>query len=723
MKFLYKVLLNIIVMSATESDCKNKLTAQKKGEVFHHMQEVGCCDMCAHLYSGHTSYAFYEKVHKEHIQHGTEGKKLKTNPCVSCLGLLHSPFKENITDRIISEIKQSDNDYDSFNLALTLPISYQLRAHSLAYYVRKHYPKIAHTFGGKVFPWMTVKNIFKVTTAPIIAKSVGRTLNPNSELTINVKLTYSNDGLESSKLLELCPSVFGFRQRKCAELLFSKKTLYHAFHRGLNIELRNFSSYPPNVPNHPLVFSQVNFNQSPMYCAGRYNKYSRTLPHARWIMNGKRMLNTSVQELFSKDVQALFKAQDYTFSSSGREDVDVRMLGNGRPFSLELINPMRTKVPQKEIDDLMERLNKEHATNIKLNDMQIISKDDVKYLKKGEQSETKIYEALCVSKKPLTDELLSNLTSCVPLVIEQKTPVRDLSRRANMVRYKTIYSMNITPVPHSSTNQTYFCVKLKTQSGTYVKEFVTGDFGRTTPSLRSLLNDPDIDVLALDVLNVDLDWPPKKKQILRSREKTQTNDVQQNTQQRALLLYTSDMKFDWYKLLIQAKLSVGSNASNGNFIRALHLSRVISEVSNKSEDVTEVRRLNRNKFLVVCRTAKCANTIIQSKKVQEEFNAFIPTVYMQRSAVIRVLMSTRNLCFPEACHLVPPLHVRMRLQTKNSFSVLENMNEEMPSHVNSQDYPRLRKNVTHSRTIDKYIPPPLSTRTTKRKTVFSSSSV
>ncbi|KAL1463676.1 hypothetical protein WDU94_015409 [Cyamophila willieti] len=211
-----------------------------------------------------------------------------------------------------------------------------------------------------------------------------------------------------------------------------------------------------------------------------------------------------------------------------------------------------------------------------------------------------------------------------------------------------------------------------------------------------------------DLIPVD-NPPPLNNETTTTQEKTQTNDVQQNTQQRALLLYTSDMKFDWYKLLIQAKLSVGSNASN--------------EVSNKSEDVTEVRRLNRNKFLVVCRTAKCANTIIQSKKVQEEFNAFIPTVYMQRSAVIRVLMSTRNLCFPEACHLVPPLHVRMRLQTKNSFSVLENMNEEMPSHVNSQDYPRLRKNVTHSRTIDKYIPPPLSTRTTKRKTVFSSSSV
>uniref|UniRef100_A0A8D8WQ67 tRNA pseudouridine(55) synthase n=1 Tax=Cacopsylla melanoneura TaxID=428564 RepID=A0A8D8WQ67_9HEMI len=510
MKFLYKVLFNIIVMSATETACK-KPSAEKVAEVFHHMQEVGCCEMCAHLYSGQTSDSFYEKVHKEHIQNGTEGKKLKTNPCVSCLGLLHSPFKENITDRIISEIKESENDYDSFNLALTLPISYQLRAHSLGYYVKKNYPHVAHTFNN-VFPWVTIKDIFKVTAAPIIAKSVGRMLKFNSELTVNVKLTYSNDELECFKLLELCPDVFGMRHtKKFKGFLFSRKSVDGALNNKHNIKLRNFYSNSPSVPNHPLLCNEVNINQSQMYCAGRYNKYSRTLPQSPWIIKGRRRFNTSVQELFSKDVQALFKAQDYTFSSSGREDVDVRMLGNGRPFSIELINPKRTKVPQEEISALMEKLNKEHAANIKLNDMQVISKDDLKYLKAGEDSKTKIYEALCVSKKPLTDELLSNLTSCVPLVIEQKTPIRVLHRRANMVRNKTIHSMNITAVPHSSTNQTYFCLNLETQAGTYVKEFVNGDFGRTTPNLGSLLNDPHIDILALDVLNINLEWPPKKK--------------------------------------------------------------------------------------------------------------------------------------------------------------------------------------------------------------------
>ncbi len=43
---------------------------------------------------------------------------------------------------------------------------------------------------------------------------------------------------------------------------------------------------------------------------------------------------------------------------------------------------------------------------------------------------------------------------------------------------------------------------LRTESGTYVKEFVHGDDGRTTPSLAELLSAP-LEVLALDVVEIN----------------------------------------------------------------------------------------------------------------------------------------------------------------------------------------------------------------------------
>lgn len=54
----------------------------------------------------------------------------------------------------------------------------------------------------------------------------------------------------------------------------------------------------------------------------------------------------------------------------------------------------------------------------------------------------------------------------------------------------------------------YCVVEMKTSAGTYVKEFVHGDGGRTVPCLASLLEVESASVVTLDVLGVDLLWPP-----------------------------------------------------------------------------------------------------------------------------------------------------------------------------------------------------------------------
>lgn len=45
-----------------------------------------------------------------------------------------------------------------------------------------------------------------------------------------------------------------------------------------------------------------------------------------------------------------------------------------------------------------------------------------------------------------------------------------------------------------------------TQAGTYIKEMVHGEFGRTHPSISSII-DQEIDIVALDVHAIELDWP------------------------------------------------------------------------------------------------------------------------------------------------------------------------------------------------------------------------
>jgi len=79
------------------------------------------------------------------------------------------------------------------------------------------------------------------------------------------------------------------------------------------------------------------------------------------------------------------------------------------------------------------------------------------------------------------------------LEIEQQTPVRVLHRRAQLVRPRSIYSCAAEYVnPH------FFLLDVTTQAGTYVKEFVHGDRGRTQPSVGSILG-CEADILQLDV--------------------------------------------------------------------------------------------------------------------------------------------------------------------------------------------------------------------------------
>jgi tRNA pseudouridine synthase 10 len=118
---------------------------------------------------------------------------------------------------------------------------------------------------------------------------------------------------------------------------------------------------------------------------------------------------------------------------------------------------------------------------------------------------SKTYSALCYTKLPLSDEQLERLATLGPVELMQKTVIRVLKRRPLLERTRTIHWMSALRL-----DQFHFLLRLQTQAGTYVKEFIHGDFGRTRPSLAELvgLELGQVDILDLDVLNVDLEWPP-----------------------------------------------------------------------------------------------------------------------------------------------------------------------------------------------------------------------
>ena len=83
------------------------------------------------------------------------------------------------------------------------------------------------------------------------------------------------------------------------------------------------------------------------------------------------------------------------------------------------------------------------------------------------------------------------------IVIQQRTPIRVIHRRSDRLREKQIYSVKIKKISGIKLELTIDC-----QGGLYVKELISGDGGRTSPSLSEILG-TEAKCTRLDVLKVD----------------------------------------------------------------------------------------------------------------------------------------------------------------------------------------------------------------------------
>ena len=69
---------------------------------------------------------------------------------------------------------------------------------------------------------------------------------------------------------------------------------------------------------------------------GNYIKNARGVSQTPWKINDELLHATSVETEILKYIEPHFRPKSTKFHSGGREDVDVRMLGQGRPFVMEL---------------------------------------------------------------------------------------------------------------------------------------------------------------------------------------------------------------------------------------------------------------------------------------------------------------------------------------------------------------------------------------------------
>ena len=103
------------------------------------------------------------------------------------------------------------------------------------------------------------------------------------------------------------------------------------------------------------------------------------------------MYPESVEELSSKPLLEATEGEETFFHASGREDIDARMLGTGRPFVIEVSKPKKRFVDLKQIEA---QINAEAVGKVEVSGLHFTTKDVVRHLKKGEGAQ-KEYRSAC----------------------------------------------------------------------------------------------------------------------------------------------------------------------------------------------------------------------------------------------------------------------------------------------------------------------------------------
>jgi len=256
-----------------------------------------------------------------------------------------------------------------------------------------------------------------------------------------------------------------------------------------------------------LAKSDLELQIRSVYIRSRYCKMIRGIPQTRWpcrkckgkgcercIYTGKQYPE-SVDELIKGPVIEAFQAVDTAFHGSGREDIDALMLGRGRPFIVEAKSPKKRSA---NLEELMKNINDKADGKIYVRELSFVGKNIIENLKSLKADKT--YKLKVTFKEPVSEkELKVCLESLSNTEIYQQTPRRVVHRRADIVRKKHVNCIKLDGL----TEDGYAYLIVKCEGGLYVKELISGDDGRTNPSLSGLLGIYTL-VEDLDVIDVDI---------------------------------------------------------------------------------------------------------------------------------------------------------------------------------------------------------------------------
>ena len=231
----------------------------------------------------------------------------------------------------------------------------------------------------------------------------------------------------------------------------------------------------------------VTLQHNELFAFGRYRKLVAGLSQSRWLCakcggtgcdacKGKGKNYESVEERIGEPFKAAAHASAYVLHASGREDVDATNSA-GRAFVLEL-NGAKKRKPD------LERILKEigDGNEVAVDDLRIVPRTFVEIVTESHFDKT--YEADVEFGRELSEDDAVKILVLEGKTVLQQTPKRVAHRRANLVRPRKVKHIGMK---RDAGNSKLATLIVKAEAGTYIKELISGDDGRTKPSVAELL--------------------------------------------------------------------------------------------------------------------------------------------------------------------------------------------------------------------------------------------
>ncbi|MGB9634973.1 MAG: tRNA pseudouridine(54/55) synthase Pus10 [Candidatus Micrarchaeia archaeon] len=215
---------------------------------------------------------------------------------------------------------------------------------------------------------------------------------------------------------------------------------------------------------------EITLRINPLFLLCKYRKLARGISQTRW-----EKYEHSVEGYIVDVVREMFMCEDAILHGAGREDVDVRMLGDGRICVVEVVKPIKRKVDYKMLEQRVKELSK---GTVEIKVLGGVGREYVWIIKEARFD--KEYVAKVIFGRDINQEDCSKIEGITEIV--QKTPKRVMHRRTDKARMKRI--IRIVCEGWNGRQATF---RITCEAGTYIKELITGDDGRTRPSFSEMV--------------------------------------------------------------------------------------------------------------------------------------------------------------------------------------------------------------------------------------------